>query len=875
MIINRLRIIIGCLFILAILPRPGSADSGIESIRGVALVIGNGAYSRTSQLSNPVNDAEDVAKVLADLGWEVLRYTDASLVTMRLAVRQFAARLAGQKAGFFYYAGHGLQVDGVNYLVPVDADIQLKSEAQDSSISVDFILRAMDEARVPLKIMVLDACRDNPFIATRSAGAARGLAVLGKAPSGTVIVYATAPNDVSFDGKGRNGVFTDAFLTNLRTPGLEFREVFDRTGAQVRATTGGSQNPWMNSSYYGKLYLVSPQEAEQFAATQLSALNQELGVLEKARAERAQALAVARTQAERDRIDLEVKRAAALEAAKREEVAALERAKTLVAARAAEELQNSAAASLRAAAAEAQLVLLRQQAEERRNTLGMSFQASDGLAVSHRLLVNNIMAIDDVRTRFGESLSARLKENEDAYNQRVKSIGLYQKDPWENDKEFQERKKEAIDLATRDFDREAAGLRADYSEASQRETLELEKALSRLESGVVDKIWDIPPASIKIDRRGFDADKKSWLFTVECADPQFKTTLDYTIQYKTTEELAQRYVALDNAWKANALEARATTALRKKAGSETWEAYVVSVSLVDLTANDQVLASRQVGGFPFIPPRPDTVPGKVVVEGLPAVGVLTIGSQSKDVMDAVNGSLEFLDVPSDERLPVSWSLASGMPASYKQDPLVLGEGETRALALKTGTLHVPYLPGGSRLRILGGKAVDLVPAQMVGDSASFDLLPGSYDLQVRGLVQYSGTAEIQPGRQTVLPGYNETVFPQLARQTDRVSRQIAAIKPRKLVSFASLGAGLAGSILSGIAYYQGASAMAAYDSAGTTAALLEARDSVNRWGLVFNISAVVTGLSLALAPSVWPWIPEHSLRATLDDLAYAALVLRP
>jgi uncharacterized caspase-like protein len=871
---NLSRIVAIVLFFLAIVPFSGFADSGIESIRGVALVIGNAAYAKTSPLSNPANDAEDVGEALKALGWEVLQYKDASLSTMRLAVREFARRLTGQKAGFFYYAGHGLQVDGVNYLLPVDADIQLKSEAQDSSLSVDFILRAMDEAQVPLKIMVLDACRDNPFEATRSVGASRGLAVLGKAPSGTVIVYATAPNDVSFDGKGRNGVFTSAFLANLRTPGLEFREVFDRTGVQVRSTTGGAQNPWMNSSYYGKLYLVSPQEAELFAERQLSALNQELGVLEKAKAERAQALAAARNQADRDRIDLEIKRAAALEAAKREEVSALERAKVLVAARAAEEQQNSAAASLRAAAAEAQLVLLRKQAEERRTALGMTSQATDGLAVTHRLLVNNLSAIVDVRSRFEDSLASRLKENEDAYNQRVKSIGLYKKDPWENDREFQERKNEALALATRDLERETAGLKADFAEASQRETAELERALASLESSVADRTWDIAPTNLKIDRLGFDEDKKSWVFSVESTEPAFKITLEYAIQYTTREELAERYIALDNAWKANALEPRVTTGLRKTSNG-TWEGYVVSISIVDLASNDQVLVSRRFRSIPFIPPRPLTVPGKVVVVDLPVVGVLTIGDQSKDVRDAVNGTLEFTDVPSDERLAVVWSLPTGSPVSLRQDTLFLAEGETRGLAIKTGQLVIPYLPGGSSLKILGRKSVELVPANVAGSDASFDLLPGTYELQIRGLIQYVKTVEIQAGVQTVLPGYNDAILPQLARQTDRVNRQIAAIKPRKLVSFAALGTGLAGSILSGIAYYQGSAAMAAYDSATTTAGLLEARESVARWGLVFNVGAVVTGLTMALAPAIWPWKAEHSLRATLDEIDYAASVLGP
>ncbi|MFZ4617654.1 MAG: caspase family protein [Rectinemataceae bacterium] len=184
------------------------------------------------------------------LGWQVIAITNGRLPAMKQAVRDFGARLDERTPGLFYYAGHGIQVSGVNYLVPVDADIALQAEVADSTLSVDFVLSVMDEKKTPLKMVILDACRDDPFKTSRGGGGTnRGLAVLGKAPTGKVIVYATAPNDVSQDGTGRNGVFTEAFLANLATPGLEFRDIFDRTGESVRSRTGGTQNPWMNSSY--------------------------------------------------------------------------------------------------------------------------------------------------------------------------------------------------------------------------------------------------------------------------------------------------------------------------------------------------------------------------------------------------------------------------------------------------------------------------------------------------------------------------------------------------------------------------------------------------------------------------------------------------
>jgi len=376
------------LLAVLLVPVVAQGTDTIESVRGVALIIGNAAYVGTRPLANPVNDAHDVAAAMEKLGWKVLRYSDASLVQMRAAVREFAAALRGQKAGLFFYAGHGLQVDGINYLVPVDADIKLKSEVPEETLKSDFVLQTMDDAGVPLKMVILDACRDNPFESTRSTGGTRGLAVQASAPSGTVIVYATAPNDVSQDGTGRNGVFTEAFLGNLETSGLEFKEIFDKTGEMVRVKTSGEQNPWMNSSYYGKLYFVSPQEAEQQAADRLVRVQAELAELQKAQAERDAAFAAAKTQADRDRLTLESRKAAAIEATKREEAAALERTKILASARIAEEERNRQAAAERASSAEAQLAVLKKQAEERRSIMAGSAATADDIAYYHLRIRN-------------------------------------------------------------------------------------------------------------------------------------------------------------------------------------------------------------------------------------------------------------------------------------------------------------------------------------------------------------------------------------------------------------------------------------------------------------------------------------------------------
>jgi len=193
-----------------------SRDISVEGMRGerrVALVIGNAAYP-TSSLKNPVNDARAMAQALRELGFEVLARENVSQKDMRRAVIEFGDRLRNGGVGLFYYAGHGLQVAGRNYMVPVDATIKSESEVEVESVDVASVLARMETARNRLNIVVLDACRDNPF-GRSFRSAARGLAAID-APSGTLIAYATAPGKLARDGEGANGLYTAELLRAIR-----------------------------------------------------------------------------------------------------------------------------------------------------------------------------------------------------------------------------------------------------------------------------------------------------------------------------------------------------------------------------------------------------------------------------------------------------------------------------------------------------------------------------------------------------------------------------------------------------------------------------------------------------------------------------------
>ena len=232
------------------------ADTG----RRVALVIGNGAYQNAAHLPNPPNDARAVAEALRGLDFEVIEAVDLDQPDMLARVDEFSARLEGADTGLFYYAGHGLQVAGENYLVPIDARLQREAQVRLQTLPLQTVLATM-EAAVATRIVLLDACRDNPLAqqlkrsmaASRSSAVGQGLAEVRTAV-GTLIAYATGPGDVASDGEGEHSPFTAALLDHIATPGLEVRQVLGRVRDEVLKQTGERQVPWDSSSLRGEFY---------------------------------------------------------------------------------------------------------------------------------------------------------------------------------------------------------------------------------------------------------------------------------------------------------------------------------------------------------------------------------------------------------------------------------------------------------------------------------------------------------------------------------------------------------------------------------------------------------------------------------------------
>jgi hypothetical protein len=252
MAVLRSRFLLFALFCLTI-AAPARAD------KRVALVIGNSAYKSIKPLDNPKNDAALMAVTLRGLGFTLVgggAQLDLDKVAIDHAAQKFGDELLGADVGLFYYAGHGLQVRGANYLVPIDANPTREADLDFQMLDANLVLRQMEDAGTKLNLVILDACRNNPFGGRGLRAVEAGLAIM-KAPEGTLISFATQPGNVARDGTDGDSPYTKALAQTMRKPGLDVFRMFNEVGLAVSSATAGMQQPWVSHSpIKGDFYFV-------------------------------------------------------------------------------------------------------------------------------------------------------------------------------------------------------------------------------------------------------------------------------------------------------------------------------------------------------------------------------------------------------------------------------------------------------------------------------------------------------------------------------------------------------------------------------------------------------------------------------------------
>ncbi|MEI7430320.1 MAG: caspase family protein [Betaproteobacteria bacterium] len=243
--------------------------SSIHALPRNALVIGNSAYP-DMPLLNPSNDANAIGAELKRLGFAVDLQVNARRDVMENAMLNFSNLLSMTKSvGLFYFAGHGLQLDWRNYLVPVDARINKADDVSRQTVEIGSLLNRLGKAGNPMNIVILDACRDNPFGSEK--GAAKGLSQMD-APTGTLLAYATAPGNVASDGSGKNGLYTENLLKEMRSPEARIEDVFKRVRISVRRASQGQQIPWESTSLEDDFFFIPPASLRKQSEDELEQL---------------------------------------------------------------------------------------------------------------------------------------------------------------------------------------------------------------------------------------------------------------------------------------------------------------------------------------------------------------------------------------------------------------------------------------------------------------------------------------------------------------------------------------------------------------------------------------------------------------------------
>jgi tetratricopeptide (TPR) repeat protein len=256
------------LFILILLPPLVHAQTYTKRL---ALVIGNSNYQNGGVLKNPINDARSIASTLQSMGFEVMKYENVSQPQLKQAINAYGIKLKEFEVGLFYYAGHGIQHKGSNYMIPVEADLQAAEQIEYDCVAADRVLAYMESASTKVNIIIMDACRNNPFERSwhRSVNG-NGLAMMN-APTGSLIAYATAPGQVASDGESSNGLYTSALLKYLKDPGLNIEQVFKRVRTDVSEKSFGAQIPWETTSLTGSDFYFNNTKSQAVSNTTATA----------------------------------------------------------------------------------------------------------------------------------------------------------------------------------------------------------------------------------------------------------------------------------------------------------------------------------------------------------------------------------------------------------------------------------------------------------------------------------------------------------------------------------------------------------------------------------------------------------------------------
>ncbi len=845
-----------------------------ESRSRYALVIGNGEYQTMTRLANPVNDATDVAQELAQYGFAVDLVTNASLGEMSRSVNQFMSTIGSTQeveAALFYYAGHGVQYNGSNYLIPVNMDIRSSYELLDKALGMDSVVRGLEESRSKFNLIILDACRDNPFSATR--GGDRGLSVMTTAKHGSMLVFATSPGDVAQDGAGRNSPFTDALLEAMRLPGVEIRPLITSVQRMVQERTGGGQVPWMNTSYTGEFYFQTVEEQLARSQEQLMGLQAELSTLEQEIAQREAAIALARSGEERRRLETEQATSRALEAAKQLEAQRMReierQAQAILDSDAAQEILKGEMEDRLAS----QEVALRAYANARRAELDALKVAQQVGTVSLGERLETIAryhrSMQEIRSRYEELIRVALADL-DALN--LLKINAFKaenpRDPWETAFEHTQRIEEGLQRLDREHTRAKNEQRTQLNDRLAGELATLTSLLKSARRELDGMRFEVPMESVRVLVSEFDAERKVFPMRVQ-VETDFGTVshpIPFTITSRDRETLKNEYYRVYSADQSGALVARVVYRIFEES-EDLWVLLLEDLEVLSLLEKDGVLASQW-----------QSHEARIAVP----VSVFSVGVSVQKSSRLVGSHNFFLSgLPEESVISIDGVLLGvweggvfkGQVKSYGNSVIEVRSpwlSDDSALSFKSlsvpwgSVLHadVSHL-GGERVGILSIPRTDLdvhvtpildegasipVPLQPSGYRAK--LVPGRYTVKAKlpedPYFAYSTTAVIRGGESTVIdPGpvqlSLERRYELAVIELEELRKTQAGRTIGKAVGWSAVGMATVGIVGSVVSYLLYNDALQNYHGAVLSDDLVRYREDATRMGALFTAS-VITGV---------------------------------
>ena len=567
----------------------------------IALVVGNAAYEHTAALKNPVNDASDIAATLENLGFSVNRLYDANRGDIQKAVDGFKTKATktGIEVALFYYSGHGVEYEGVNYIIPVTADITDEYQLLDQAVSLDRVTRALEQGRAQFNMVVLDACRDNPFFNARGSGS-RGLAPMSGGGKGSMIVFATSPGDVAQDGKTRNSPFTQAFIQHAATPGLEISTLMRQVNGTVRELTSGRQTPWFNASYTGEVFLSAVEDLPETQA-RAEAVNRELAALTQEITQREAAIAAARSQNEKRRLEAEQQRAQAEEAARRMQAEQL----TEIAARAKAVLENRKAEEALRQQMENQLAgqrasLTRQATERRAELEKLKRQGLDATQVWEQLTViaGINKAIAQVQSRFDDTIKRMETEVGALYAQQAQAIrDNNPKEPFETQKEYEA----LIAGLTRELkakeESELTSRREELNNQRKTEIAAIREQLKDAKTALDGSRFTLDSSATSVTVNDFNAEEKHFPMQVQSRAEKlsFIVPVSYPLKGSGRNALREEYYRVYSADKSGGLAGEIDYSVFELY-TDIWVLQPNKTRVINLLENDAELANSNHGG---------------------------------------------------------------------------------------------------------------------------------------------------------------------------------------------------------------------------------------------------------------------------------------